>query len=97
MYSFFSGVIICSKQEFVLFCLKEREKKKVTCGMARATQELKLARAYWVTLVPILPKITPELLWPRMGLRHWVGSYKPYSEPGHTEVWHAQMMSVVCL
>lgn len=46
---------------------------------------------------PILPKITLEVLWPRVGPRYWVSSYKPYSKPGHTEVQHSKIMSVVCL
>lgn len=51
VYPFFLGVITCSKKEFVLFCLKVREKgkkKKARYSMARATQEtLELARSYY--------------------------------------------------
>lgn len=94
VYPFFLGVITCSK-EFVLFCLKVREKgkkKKARYGMTRATQEtLELARSYYKTLELILPKITPETAGMQSGTKILVDSYKPDREPEHTEVQHSQM------
>lgn len=98
MYPFLLGVITCSKKEFVLFCLKIREKgkkKKARYSMARATQEtLELARSYYKTLELISPKITPETAGMQTGPQILVDSYKPYREPEHTEVQHSQMTPV---
>lgn len=93
IYSFFSSVM-CSNQDFVLLCVKVREKgkkkkKKGKIWYGQTTQELlELGRTQCMTLEPILPKITPKTLgWFLQTLqRAW-----------EHEVQHSQRISVVDL
>lgn len=79
IYSFFSSVM-CSNQDFVLLCVKVREKGKKKKKKAR----------YGMVRPPRNSLNRGELsAWPlsqscqRSHPRHWVGFYKPYREPGN--------------